>query len=223
MNALALPVTELGPDIERVWKDLRPITRRLLERERQSQRSSLASHAPRAVPSTYDARTDWEIGRFLTALDEHIREAGAQVREAGASQRKPDNQKRNARDNARDLADVCARVLMEHTQSAEVFAQLIIRAQHDKDYKRVDELATILAVRLAPSEVCELARSSSTVVRAIAQDVLTHEPAPVLAALLRDPVDAEVARLALERQANDYGSDDAGPSLAESEPHGISS
>jgi hypothetical protein len=121
------------------------------------------------------------------------------------------------------MADTCARVLTEQTQSAEVFAQLIVRAQGRKDYARIDALANTLASRLAPSEICELARSSSTVVRAIAQDVLTHEPAPVLAALLRDPVDGEVARLALERQMKDYGPEEVQQLIVELEQAGLGS
>jgi hypothetical protein len=47
------------------------------------------------------------------------------------------------------------------------------------------------------------------VVRALAQEALTQMPATLLMVLLRDPVDALVARHALERQATEYGSDEA--------------
>ena len=117
----------------------------------------------------------------------------------------------------RRLADACANVLAQQTQSAEVFAQLIQRAHERKDYARVDALAEMLTERLAPSEVCELARSNNVVVRALAQEALTQMPVPLLTALLRDPVDAAVARVALERQAREYLSEEAQRALREFE------
>jgi len=73
----------------------------------------------------------------------------------------------------------------------------------------VDELADALASRFAPSEVCELVRSQNVVVRALALEALTQVPTTVLIGMLHDPVDAEVAREALHRQARDYGSEHA--------------
>src|SRR6266545_3961009 len=58
-------------------------------------------------------------------------------------------------------------------QSAEVFARLIERAHQRKDYAQVDALAALLPERLAPSELCDLARASNVVVRALAQEALT--------------------------------------------------
>jgi hypothetical protein len=107
------------------------------------------------------------------------------------------------------LADACASVLSQQTQSAEVFAQLIKRAHQRNDYARVDALAGMLSERLAPSEVCELARANNVVVRALAQEALTQMPVSLLTALLHDPVDAMVARHALERQATEYASEEA--------------
>ena len=78
----------------------------------------------------------------------------------------------------------------------------------------------MLAERLAPSEVCELARSNNVVVRALAQEALTQMPAPLLKALLHDPVDAAVARMALERQATEYASEEAQQALREFEDFG---
>src|SRR6266496_4083411 len=106
---------------------------------------------------------------------------------------------RNLMERAWRLADACATVLAQQTQSAEVFAQLIQRAHERKDYGRVDELAGILPERLAPTEICELARSNSVVVRALAHEALTQMPSRLLAALLRDPVDASMAHIALQR------------------------
>jgi hypothetical protein len=43
----------------------------------------------------------------------------------------------------------------------------------------------------------------------LAHESLTQLPTPLLAALLRDPIDAVIARQALERQANEFESRDA--------------
>ena len=58
----------------------------------------------------------------------------------------------------RHMADTCAAVLQEKTRSAEVFAQLVRRADNRRDYARIDTLADALT-GFAPSEICELARS----------------------------------------------------------------
>ena len=63
--------------------------------------------------------------------------------------------------------------------------------------------------RLAPSELCDLARANNVIVRALAHEALTQLPTSLLTALLRDPVDALIARQALERQAIEFGSEDA--------------
>ena len=44
---------------------------------------------------------------------------------------------------------------------------------------------------------------------ALAHEALTQLPTSLLTALLRDPVDALIARQALERQAIEFGSEDA--------------
>ena len=105
------------------------------------------------------------------------------------------------------MAEVTASVLANQTQSAEVFAQLVERAHRQRDYKRIDALADALSVRFAPSEICELARASNVVVRALAQEALAQSPTGTLVQLLGDPVDSEIARDALERQAAEYDSE----------------
>ena len=47
------------------------------------------------------------------------------------------------------------------------------------------------------------------VVRALANETLAQFPTSSLIALLGDPVDSEIARDALRRQAVDYGSEEA--------------
>jgi hypothetical protein len=147
-------------------------------------------------PAQVDPRADQELGQLLTALDEHAQ----QIEQASG---------RESAAEARRLADACAMVLGQQTQSAEVFSRLIGRAHQRKNFAQVDTLAALLMERLAPTELCDLARSSNVVVRALAHEALAQLPTPLLAALLRDPVDALVARQALERQANEFDSRDA--------------
>src|SRR5215212_7180508 len=94
-------------------------------------------------------------------------------------------------------------------ESAEVFAQLVKRAEKHKDYKRIDALADALTARFPPSEICELARSEDVIVRELANEALARCPVSVLIGLLNDPVDAETARWALRRQVLEYGSEEA--------------
>ena len=109
----------------------------------------------------------------------------------------------------RSVADTCAAVLLEKTESAEVFAQLVRRAEMQRDYRRIDVLADALNSRFPPSEICELARSEDVIVRELANEALARCPISVLAGLLSDPVDAEIARSALRRQVVEYGSEEA--------------
>lgn len=195
-------IEDFGARVENVWRDLRLTTRALVERACQSPAGPAQPSGTRIVP--YDARADSELSQLVNALDE---QAGENAGFAGTERSR----------KARRMADTCASLLMQQTQSAEVFTQLILRAHAHKDYARFDELADSLAKRLAPSEVCELARSNNVVVRALAQEVLTQAPPLMLAALSRDPVDASVARMALARQAQEYGSETARQVLSELE------
>jgi hypothetical protein len=126
----------------------------------------------------------------------------AQLKKATLSIQKPVSK-------VRSVADTCASVLLEKTESAEVFAQLVRRAEAQRDYKRIDILADALNSRFPPSEICELARSEDVIVRELANEALARCPISVLAGLLSDPVDAEIARAALRRQVVEYGSEEA--------------
>ena len=201
-------IEDFGPKVASVWNDLRSTTRNLMERAWRSAASGSAVQVARSLQ--YDPRADHELSRLLAALDARANEA-----------EKPTADEPSHR--ARRLADACATVLAQQTQSAEVFAQLIQRAHERKDYARVDELAGILPERLAPTEICELARSNSVVVRALAHEALTQMPARLLAGLLRDPVDASVAHVALQRQAHEYLSEEAQHILREFEDSGSES
>lgn len=195
-------IEEFGPRVAQVWNHLRSTTRNLVERAWQSSAAGATPPVARALP--YDPRADQELIQLLSALDEHaIQGEGAASPEDAAK--------------ARRMANACADLLGQQTQSAEVFAQLIERAHQRKDFARVDSLAGLLPERLAPSELCELARANNVVVRALAQEALTQLPTPRLMALVRDPVDGVVARQALERQAIEFDSAEAQRALRETD------
>jgi hypothetical protein len=178
---LPLSIDDFGTRIATVWSELRPATRGLIERALQA--ASNGTQTPRNFQ--YDARADLELSRFLDALDAE----------------------KNGK--LKSIADTCAAVLLEKTESADVFAQLVRRAESQRDYRRIDTLADALTARFPPSEICELARSEDTIVRELANEALARCPVSVLTALLNDPVDAETARAALRRQIVEYGSEEA--------------
>ena len=178
---LPLSIDDFGSRIATVWSELRPATRGLIERALQN--ASTGTQTPRNFQ--YDARADLELSRFLDALDAE----------------------KNGK--LKSIADTCAAVLLEKTESAEVFAQLVRRAESQRDYRRIDTLADALTARFPPSEICELARSQDNIVRELANEALARCPVSMLTALLSDPVDAETARAALRRQVVEYGSEDA--------------
>lgn len=187
-----LLIDDFGGRIATVWSELRPATRGLVERALQAS----AGAPPTSRTFQYDARSDIELSRFLTALDDRAAE------------------KTNALDvekggKLKNIADTCATVLLEKTESAEVFTQLVRRAESQKDYRRIDSLADALNHRFPPTEICELARSADIVVRELANEALARCPVVLLASLLNDPVDAATARAALRRQVAEYGSDEA--------------
>lgn len=185
-------IDDFGGRIATVWSELRPATRGLVERALQAAGSGSST----ARNFQYDARADLELSRFLAALDDRAADK-TNVLDAEAVAK------------LKSVADTCARVLQEQTESAEVFAQLVRRAEMHKDYKRIDLLADALTSRFPPSEISELARSEDVIVRELANEALARCPVSVLSGLLNDPVDAETARSALRRQVAEYGSEDA--------------
>ncbi len=151
---------------------------------------------PARASLPYDARADWELSRLLAALDERAAESGQALSMERADQLK-------------HMAETCAVVLQNQTQSAEVYAQLVQRAHSRHDFARIDALADVLSMRFAPPEICELARNAHTVARSLAQEALAQLPTQTLLTLLADPVDSDIAREALECQAAEYGSEEA--------------
>lgn len=184
-------IEEFGGRVATVWSELRPITRKLVLRALQP-----ATNPSPAASTPFDARSDLELSKLLAALDEGAAESDVIAR-------------KEERLRLRAVADTCAAVLQEKTQSAEVFVQLIARAELQHDYKRIDSLADALSLRFAPSEICELTRSQNTIVRALAHEALTQVPTNVLIGILRDPIDSDIAREALQRQAREFGSEQA--------------
>lgn len=187
-----LPIDDFGARIATVWSELRPATRGLVERALQTP----VTVGQVARNFQYDGRADIELSRFLAALDDRAAEKSEALDAETVGRLK-------------SVADTCATVLQEKTESAEVFAQLVRRASNQRDYKRIDTLADALNTRFPSSEICELARSGDTIVRELANEALARCPTSVLAALLGDPVDAETAKAALRRQIVEYGSEEA--------------
>ncbi len=185
-------IEDFGGRVATVWSELRPTTRGLVERALEL--SNAATPQTRNIP--YDPRADLELSRLLAALDDRASDTATVLDDERGTQ-------------LRHVADTCAAVLQEKTQSAEVFAQLVRRAAQQRDYPRIDVLADALTSRFAPSEICELARSEDVIVRALASEALAQFPTSVLVGLLSDPVDSEIARDALRRQAYEYGSEEA--------------
>lgn len=182
-------IDDFGSRIATAWSELRPATRGLVER-------ALQADTPMPRNFHYDARADLELSHFLAALDDRAAE-------------KTDALDAENSGKLKSIADTCADVLLEKTESAEVFTQLVKRAERQRDYRRIDLLADALTSRFPPSEICELARSEDTVVRELANEALARCPISILAALLNDPVDSETARSALRRQVVEYGSEEA--------------
>lgn len=186
-----IAIDDFGARIASVWSELRPSTRGLVERALQSPFTGA-----QASRIQYDARSDIELSRFLAALDARAAEKSEALdAETGGK--------------LKSVADTCATVLQEKTESAEVFAQLVRRASSHRDYNRIDTLADALNSRFPPSEICELARSEDTIVRELANEALARCPTSVLTGLLDDPVDSDTARSALRRQVVEYGSEEA--------------
>ncbi len=187
-----LIIDDFGGRIATVWSELRPATRGLVERALQA----ASTGTPSVRNFHYDARADIELSRFLAALDDRVAE-------------KTDALDADKNGKLKSIADTCAEVLLEKTESAEVFSQLVRRAHSQRDYRRIDSLADALTSRFPPSEICELARSEDIIVRELANEALARCPISVLVALLNDPIDSDIARAALRRQVVEYGSEEA--------------
>ena len=190
-----MQIKNLGPQVARVWDDLRPITKRLLAgalktgSPLQSQSQSPRYH--------YDAHADWELSRLLAALDER-------------SKSKIDTSDAPEKSEAAQLAETCASILEEQSGSAEVFIQLATRSIAQADYNRLEKLADILFERFSPAEIAEVVRQTELPqIRAIAFETLAMLPVDLISPLLDDSLYADIAVGSLEQKAFEFDSEEA--------------
>ncbi|MCA1589164.1 MAG: hypothetical protein LC730_04640 [Acidobacteria bacterium] len=188
-------IKDLGPAVVSVWEGLRPMTKKMLVGVLES--SSAHSTGSSKQTFFYDAHTDLELRRLLSALDEQSKKPGGTV-------------DRERLDEVNRLAEICVRVLEAQSLSAEGFIQLAERAIKKHDYKHLDKLADRLFERFAPVEIAEIVRQTELAqIRALAYETLAVLPVPAIAPLLDDPLYSEIAANALEQKAYEFESDEA--------------
>lgn len=189
-------IKDFGARIEKIWEDMRPVTKKLIAGALQTGNAANLPTAP-SPKFSYDPQSDWELSRLLTALDEQTKDA--EVRKDAAKLAE-----------IKQLAETCARVLEEKTTSAEVFIQLAERILKRNDYQRFDELTDILSARFAPAEIAEIIRQTELAqIRAVAYETLALVSAAALLPVLEDPIYADIAAAALEQQAFEYENEEA--------------
>jgi hypothetical protein len=188
-------IKNLGPQVERVWENLRPTTKRLLAGALKS-----GNPLPPKTQSSafnYDAHADWELSRLLEVLDERSHARANPVDTAEKS-------------DAAELAETCARILEEQSGSAEVFIQLASRAIAQSNYDRLEKMADRLFERFSPAEIAEIVRQTDAPqIRAIAFETLAMLPVELIEPLLDDPLYTEIAASSLEQKAYEFDSDEA--------------
>lgn len=191
-----MTIKDFGTRVADVWEGLRPGTRRMVVGAMLQQTPSPANPSA-GQKFYYDAQSDWELSRLLTALDDRAVDAEAR--------KNPTNFR-----ELRRIADATARVLETQTESAEIFIQLVERALLRYDYARVDMLADALTARFSAAEVCEIVRQAEHApVRALAFEALAQIPVSRLYPLIDDPLYADIVRIALEQQAFEFESEEA--------------
>jgi hypothetical protein len=176
----------IGGQVENLWTELRPATRRMLETELTAGDSAPSGQV------VYDAGVEKDLVTLLMAIDAQI----------GSSQ--PERVR-----ELEELSKACASSLLRYAKSADSFALLFRRALSSRDFNQVDKVADLMLNQLAPGEICELARNPLQPIRSIAREALAQLSTSTLVDLLKDPVDESVARHALHMQARDYGSEEA--------------
>jgi len=191
-----MTIKDFGTRVADVWEGLRPGTRRMVVGAMLQQTPS-TNNSVAGQKFYYDAQSDWELSRLLTALDDRAADAEAR--------KNPTNFR-----ELRRVADATARVLEAQTESAEIFIQLVERSLLRYDYARVDMLADALTARFSAAEVCEIVRQAEHApVRALAFEALAQIPVSRLYPLIDDPLYADIVRIALEQQAFEFESDEA--------------
>lgn len=195
-----MTIKDFGSRVASIWAGLRPQTRKLLVGAIGSQ-DKPSTFASRKF--FYDAHSDQELSRLLTALDE----------QSAATDRNSEYEKKQ---DIERLADACAALLEAQTGSAEVFIQLAKRYLERNDYNGLDSLADKLVERFSPIEIAEIIRQTDLApIRAIAFETLAMMPISRLASILEDSAYYEIAVNALEQQAFEFGSEEAREILEE--------
>ena len=188
-------IKNFGARIEKIWEDMRPVTKKLIAGAMQT----VNSNPPVAqIPKfSYDAQSDWELSRLLTALDEQAKDAKIVKNKAELAEIK-------------SLAEICISVLQAKTESAEVFIQLAERLLLKNDYAAFDKLSDVLTERFSALEISEIIRQTELPqIRAVAYETLALLPTTALLPALEDPIYADIAAAALEQQAFEYDNEEA--------------
>lgn len=193
-------IKNFGARVVSVWEGLRPTTKKLLVGALEIYRGKMSSPPPQKF--LYDSRTDWELSRLLSVLDE----------QASSKKIKKDEEKLR---EIKQLAETCAGVLQSQTESAEVFIQLATRAVMRHDFDQIDHLANILMERFSVSEIAETIRQTTLPhIQAIGYETLILKPVSALLPLLEDPIYNEIAQNAIEQQAFEFDNEEAHAVLA---------
>lgn len=188
-------IKNFGARVESVWKDLRPVTKKMLVGALQAKAENSAGTPTQKF--SYDTQSDWELSRLLSALDEQAKAADVTENPEKLSE-------------LQKLTETCISVLEAQSESAEVFIQLAERALAKRDYKEIDRLADLLAERFSVTEMCEVARQTTNpAIRAIAMETIALMPVEEIMQSFDDPIYEDVARAGLEIKAFEYESEDA--------------
>ncbi len=186
-----MTIKNLGKRVEVLWKDLRPVTKKMLVRAMRTDKFASKQ------TFSYDAHIDWELSGLLDALDEQV-EASESIKDTGEL------------NQINHLVAVCASVLETQTSSAEVFIQLAKRALSKNDFVKIDQLADALFERFSVGEIAEIIRQTELAqIRAIAYETLAVMPATTIEPLLNDPLYFEISCNVLEQQTIEFESDAA--------------
>lgn len=186
-----MTIKDFGARVNSVWEGLRPVTKKMLVGAMQTNLTS-----PNKKFS-YDAQSDWELSRLLSALDEQTKDTEV----------KKDTEKLR---EIRQMAETVADVLEAQSASAEVFIQLAERALARKDYREIDKLTDALLERFSVGEMCEIVRQTENpAIRALGFETLALVPVPKLLPVLEDSLYEEIVRSVLEQQAFEYENEQA--------------
>jgi hypothetical protein len=188
-------IKNFGARVEKVWEDLRPLTKKMIVGALQANSANVPTLQPQKF--SYDTQSDWELSRLLTALDEQAKEAKTNNDSAKLSE-------------INELSETIVLVLEAQTISAEVFIQLAERVLKRNDYNKFDQLADALAARFSAGEVAEIVRQTDVAqIRAVAYETLALMPTSALLTIFDDPLYSEIAMNSLEQQAFEYESEEA--------------